>query len=68
MRVCAPRQGPELSYAGMRIVAGAHLPAQPCILPARLQRTLPALQAAEPVLDLRLSVRVLGFPPSNPQF
>lgn len=61
-------QGPELSYDGMRLVPGHALPAQPGILPLRLAGALPPLRPAEPVLDLRLAVRVLGFPPSNPQF
>lgn len=61
-------QGPELSYDDMRLVHGHLLPSQPGILPPRLERTLPPLRPPEPVLDLRLVVKVLGFPPSNPQF
>ena len=68
-RLTLDLQGPELAYTSMKIVPAGALPSQPGILPARLQRTLrPAPQGDEPLLDLRLTVRVLGFPPSNPQF
>ncbi len=62
-------------YAGMQLVAADELGRRAGVLPASFQSTLPPLAMGadiaagrEPVLDLRLSCRVLGFPPANPQF
>ena len=62
-------------YAGMQLVAADELDRRAGVLPASFQGSLPPLAMGagiaagrDPVLDLRLSCRVLGFPPANPHF
>lgn len=64
-RLTLDLQGPELSFASMELVPGDVLPSRPGVLPPALQRQLPPTrqQNTEAVLDLRLSVKVYGFPP-----
>lgn len=68
-------QGPELQYAGMQLVPFEQLGGRMGVLPPAFHNSLPPLPPGEGgatgrdvVLDLRLTCRVLGFPPANPQF
>eukprot|EP00208_Stichococcus_sp_RCC1054_P006938 CAMPEP_0206147730 /NCGR_PEP_ID=MMETSP1473-20131121/34366_1 /ASSEMBLY_ACC=CAM_ASM_001109 /TAXON_ID=1461547 /ORGANISM="Stichococcus sp, Strain RCC1054" /LENGTH=351 /DNA_ID=CAMNT_0053544799 /DNA_START=285 /DNA_END=1340 /DNA_ORIENTATION=- len=68
-------QGPELRYAGMQVVPFQQLGGRMGVLPPAFHNSLPPLPPGaggaagrDVVLDLRLTCRVLGFPPANPQF